>query len=75
VAGVRGLELGNVALIACRPNPLVRQNIFVPESFGEEPQRDGRGSLSPGPVQGPTADTLLLARWRFAGFDNLKLLA
>jgi hypothetical protein len=44
VAGVRGLELANVRLIERRPNPLVCQNIFVPESFGEEPQRDGRGS-------------------------------
>jgi hypothetical protein len=44
VAGVRGLELGNVGLIECAPNALVCQNIFVPESFGEGPQRDGRGS-------------------------------
>jgi hypothetical protein len=44
LAGVRGLELANVGLIERRPNPLVCQNIFVPESFGEEPQRDGRGS-------------------------------
>ena len=44
VAGVRGLELANVGLIECRPNPLVCQNIFVPETFGEEPQKDGRGS-------------------------------
>src|ERR1700730_16984346 len=42
--GVRGLELANVGLIECRPNPLVCQNIFVPETFGEEPQKDGRGS-------------------------------
>jgi hypothetical protein len=33
VAGVRGLELGNVGLIECRANPLVCQNIFVPETF------------------------------------------
>ena len=44
MAGVRGLELANVGLIECRPNPLVCQNIFVPETFAEEPQKDGRGS-------------------------------
>jgi hypothetical protein len=44
LAGVRGLELTNVGLIECRPNPLVCRNIFVPETFGEEPQKDGRGS-------------------------------
>ena len=45
MAGVRGLELPNVGLIECRPNPLLWQNIFVPETtFGEEPQRDGCGS-------------------------------
>jgi aromatic ring hydroxylase len=43
VAGVRGLELGNVALIACRPNPLVRQNIFVPETFRVSPVTRQRG--------------------------------
>jgi hypothetical protein len=31
--GVRGLELANVGLIECRANPLVCQNIFVPETF------------------------------------------
>jgi hypothetical protein len=51
MAGVRGLELGNVGLIECRPNPLVCQNIFVPESFGEKPESDGRGSRwGPGPA-------------------------
>src|SRR5438477_8968039 len=44
LAGVRGLELANVALRRAGPNSLVSQNIFVPESFGEEPQRDGRGA-------------------------------
>jgi hypothetical protein len=39
MAGVKGLELGNVGLIDCRPNPLVCQNICVPDSFGEEPQK------------------------------------
>jgi hypothetical protein len=33
VAGVVGLELGNVALIEYRLKPLVCQNIFVPETF------------------------------------------
>src|SRR2546421_7094660 len=44
VAGVGGLELGNVGIVECGPNSLVCQNIFVPENFGEGPQRDGRGS-------------------------------
>src|SRR2546423_3603445 len=35
VAERRGLELENVGLIDCQPNPLVCQNICVPESFGE----------------------------------------
>jgi hypothetical protein len=51
VAGVRGLELGNVALQGAGPNSLVFQNIFVPESFGEKPENDGRGSRwGPGPA-------------------------
>jgi hypothetical protein len=33
VAGVRGLELENVALQNARPNYLVFQNISVPETF------------------------------------------
>jgi hypothetical protein len=44
LAGVRGLELGNVVLRHAGPNSLVSQNIFVPQSFGQEPQRDRRGS-------------------------------
>jgi hypothetical protein len=36
VAGVRGLELGNVALRRAGPNSLVSQNIFVPETFSRE---------------------------------------
>jgi hypothetical protein len=35
VAGVRGLELANVALRRAGPNSLVSQNIFVPETFRE----------------------------------------
>ena len=33
MAGVVGLELGNVALHSAGPNSLVFQNIFVPETF------------------------------------------
>jgi hypothetical protein len=33
VAGVRGLELGNVIFQNARPNSLVFQNILVPETF------------------------------------------
>jgi hypothetical protein len=33
VAGVRGLELGNVALRNAVPNSLAFQNNFVPETF------------------------------------------
>jgi hypothetical protein len=33
VRGHVGLELANVGLIECRPNPLVCQNIRVPETF------------------------------------------
>jgi hypothetical protein len=35
LAGVRGLELGNVALRNAVPNSLVSQNNFVPETFRE----------------------------------------
>jgi hypothetical protein len=41
VAGVVGLELGDVAL-KCRPNSLGFQNIFVPETFRvSRPMRTG----------------------------------
>ena len=36
VAGVRGLELRNVALQNAGPNSLVFQNILVPETFRED---------------------------------------
>ena len=35
VAGVRGLELGNVAFQSAGPNSLVSRKIFVPETFRE----------------------------------------
>jgi hypothetical protein len=43
VAGVAGLELGNVGFLKSRPNSLVCQNIFVPETFGEELDADHAG--------------------------------
>ena len=46
VAGVRGLELGNVAFRNAGPNCLVFQNIFVLETFRENCERaDRRKSL------------------------------
>src|SRR4051794_35137216 len=42
VAGVRGLELANVALQADGPNSLVFHNIFVPETFRENCERADR---------------------------------
>src|SRR5205823_3348412 len=51
-----------VGLIECRPNPLVCQNIFVPETFGEEPaKRRTRITLGFGPALsvGWIAPTLL----------------
>jgi hypothetical protein len=33
MAGVRGLELGNVGFLESRPNSLVFRTIFVPETF------------------------------------------
>ena len=39
MAGVRGLELANVALQTDGPNSLVFQNIFVPETFRENCER------------------------------------
>ena len=42
VAGVRGLELRNVALQNAGPNSLVFQNILVPETFREDQFRSRR---------------------------------
>ena len=42
MAGVRGLELANVALQTDGPNSLVFRNIFVPETFRENCERADR---------------------------------
>jgi hypothetical protein len=46
VAGVGGLELGNVALQKAWPNSLVFQTIFVPETFRAPPAAEERSSYT-----------------------------
>ena len=74
MAGVRGLELGNVVFQSAGPNRLISYNIFVPETFRENCERVNRrlgaGLAAVAKRHGISEQTIYTWRKRFGGFQS-----